>query len=56
LVSPGGIVIGLALGNVLVYAHKKIKDNAIVETSLSLLTPFVAYLLAERIHCSGVLE
>ncbi len=55
MVSAGGILIGLALGYALVYAHKKIKDNAIVETSLSLLTPFIAYLLAERIHCSGVL-
>ncbi|MBA2562487.1 MAG: Na+/H+ antiporter, partial [Chitinophagaceae bacterium] len=54
-VSTGGILIGLVLGYVLVYAHKKIKDNAIVETSLSLLTPLLAYLLAERIHCSGVL-
>src|SRR6185436_18282290 len=31
------------------------KDNPIVETSLTLLTPFVAYLLAERMHTSGVL-
>ena len=28
----------------------------VVETSLSLLTPFVAYLLAEQFHLSGVLS
>ena len=55
MVSAGGILVGLLLGYVLIYTHKKIKDNAVVETSFSLLTPFLAYLLAERIHCSGVL-
>jgi Na+/H+ antiporter len=55
LVSAGGILVGLAVGFILVFAHRKIKDNPIVETSLTLLTPFVAYLLAERIHTSGVL-
>ena len=55
LVSFGGIAIGLIIGYIMVFAHKKISDNAIVETCLSLLTPFIAYLLAERIHSSGVL-
>ena len=55
LVSAGGVAVGLIIGYVLVFAHKKIKDNAIVETSLSLLTPFLAYLLAEELHVSGIL-
>lgn len=55
LVAAGGILSGLLVGYVLVYVHRKITDNPIVETSLSLLTPFVAYLLAERLHASGVL-
>ncbi len=55
LVAGGGIAVGLAVGNALVFAHKKIKDNAVVETSLSLITPFLAYLLAEEIHVSGIL-
>lgn len=54
-VAAGGIAVGFAIGYALVFAHKKIKDNAIVETSLSLLTPFLAYLLAEKIHVSGIL-
>lgn len=56
LVVGGGILAGLLIGFVMVYAHKKIKDNVVVETSLSLLTPFVAYLLAEQFHLSGVLS
>lgn len=55
VVAGGGILAGLLIGFIMVFAHKKIKDNAIVETSLSLLTPFVAYLLAEHFHTSGVL-
>ena len=55
LVAVGGVLAGLIVGYILVYAHKKITENPIVETSLSLLTPFVAYLLAERFHASGVL-
>ncbi|MEO6731875.1 MAG: Na+/H+ antiporter [Ferruginibacter sp.] len=55
LVASGGVLSGVVVGAILVYAHKKITDNAIVETSLSLLTPFVAYVIAERFHASGVL-
>ncbi len=55
IVAAGGVGIGLLLGYILVIAHRKITDNSIVETSLSLLTPFMAYVLAERFHVSGVL-
>lgn len=55
-VAAGGIAAGLIIGFVMVFAHKKIKDNTVVESSLSLLTPFVAYLLAEHFHTSGVLS
>ena len=55
LVSAGGILAGLVIGYILVFAHRKIKDNSIVETSLSLLTPYLAYLLAEKFHASGIL-
>jgi CPA1 family monovalent cation:H+ antiporter len=55
LVCAGGIAAGLLVGYILVFAQKKIKDNALVETSLSLLTPYLAYLLAEKFHTSGIL-
>ena len=55
LVAGGGIVLGLLLGYVFVFAHKKITNNPIVETSLTLLSPFVTYLAAEHLHVSGVL-
>ena len=55
LVAGGGILIGIASGYLFVFAHKKIYNNAIVETSLTLLSPFIAYLLAEHFHVSGIL-
>ncbi|TDH23035.1 Na+/H+ antiporter [Segetibacter sp. 3557_3] len=56
LVAIGGIAVGVAVGFLLVFAHKKIKEHAVAETSLSLVSPFIAYFLAERVHASGVLS
>jgi Na+/H+ antiporter len=55
LVAGGGIAIGFIVGYVFVFAYRKITSNPIVETSLTLLAPFLSYLLAEHIHASGVL-
>ena len=55
LIAGGGIAAGFIIGYIIVFAHKKITDNTLVETSLSLLTPFLAYTLAERFHTSGIL-
>ncbi|CAN5387995.1 Na+/H+ antiporter [soil metagenome] len=54
-VGVGGVLAGLSVGFIMVFAHKKITDNPIVETTLSLLTPFIAYIVAEGLHSSGVL-
>ncbi len=55
LVASGGIAIGLVVGYALVFAYKRITNNAVIETSLTLLAPFLSYILAEHIHASGVL-
>lgn len=54
IVGIGGILIGLAIGWLAGQFHKRV-DDASIEITVSLLTPFVAYLLAERLHVSGVL-
>ena len=54
-VAGGGIGIGLLMGFVLILIHKKIDNYPIVETSLTLLTPFLSYLTAEQVHTSGIL-
>jgi Na+/H+ antiporter len=54
LVSLGGLVVGLGVGWPIAWVHRHI-DDAPIEITITLLTPFAAYLLAEAIHVSGVL-
>ncbi|MBK8494807.1 MAG: Na+/H+ antiporter [Chitinophagaceae bacterium] len=55
LVAGVGVAIGVLIGYLFVWAHKHIENNPLVETSLTLLAPFVSYLAAEHFHMSGVL-
>jgi CPA1 family monovalent cation:H+ antiporter len=54
LVSVGGIGVGWLIGWLAKQFHKRVND-APIETTVSLLTPFAAYLMAERLGFSGVL-
>jgi CPA1 family monovalent cation:H+ antiporter len=54
-VAGVGVLLGLAVGAVILWIHKITPDNATTDTTLTLLTPYAAYLLAEEIHASGVL-
>jgi len=53
-VGIGGIAVGLAIGWLSARIMKPIDDPPI-EITLSLLTPFAAYIAAEQLHVSGVL-
>lgn len=55
LVAGGGIGIGMLTGYLFALIHKSIQNNAVVETSLTLLAPYISYLAAEQFHLSGVL-
>ena len=54
LVGIGGLLIGLVVAWPLDWLHRHL-DDAAIEITISLLTPFGAYLFAEAIHVSGVL-
>lgn len=54
-VAAAGILIGLAIGYLILLVHKKWVCDPVIEVTLTFLTPFAAYLLAERLHVSGVL-
>ncbi|MGH7994563.1 MAG: Na+/H+ antiporter, partial [Limisphaerales bacterium] len=54
IVGLGGILAGLAVGWLAAKFHQRV-DDAPVEITFSLLTPFAAYLLAEHLGVSGVL-
>ncbi len=54
IAGAGGIFVGLAIGWMAQQFHQRVDDPPI-EITVSLLTPFAAYLLAERMGISGVL-
>ena len=54
LMSAGGVAAGLALGWLVAQVHRRLNDP-LTETVITLLTPYVVYLAAERVHVSGVL-
>ncbi|MEO8425892.1 MAG: Na+/H+ antiporter [Verrucomicrobiota bacterium] len=54
LVGLGGIGIGLIVGWLAELFHRRV-DDAPIEITVSILTPFAAYLPAERLGVSGVL-
>jgi CPA1 family monovalent cation:H+ antiporter len=56
--AGGGVLIGLAAGWCIAMMRRWLRkpdSNPVVETTLSLLTPFVAFLAADRVGVSGVL-
>jgi len=50
----GGVAIGVALAMIVHWARRRMYHSPL-ETSLGLVLPFAAYLVAEEIHASGVL-
>jgi monovalent cation/hydrogen antiporter len=53
--AAGGIGVGLLTGLIMRWVHRHLDDPP-VQITVSLLTPFLAYLLADRLHFSGVLS
>ncbi len=50
----GGIGLGLILGYIFYFAERFI-DEGPLEMVVSIIVPYVAYLTAEQLHCSGVI-
>ena len=55
LVAAGGICVGLSVGWLATQVQKRLDDPP-VQTMFSLLTPYVAYFAAEKLHVSGILS
>lgn len=51
----GGVGIGLLIAWVFMKAHQKLPTDANIDTILTLVAPFVMYIVAEEAHSSGVL-
>src|SRR6266550_6170719 len=54
IVSLGGLLIGLVIGWPVAWLHRHL-DDAPIEITITLLTPYAAYLLADALQVSGVL-
>jgi CPA1 family monovalent cation:H+ antiporter len=53
--AGGGIIIGLIIGIVVARVHRVTRQVPVVSSTVSLLTPFASYLLADLVGASGVL-
>jgi CPA1 family monovalent cation:H+ antiporter len=53
--GAGGVAVGLAVGLGIGWLRRKIGRAPVVENTISLLTPFAAFIPAERLGVSGVL-
>jgi CPA1 family monovalent cation:H+ antiporter len=56
LTGAGGLAVGLAIGWLIGQVRLRVRGSPIVENTISLLTPFFAYLPAEWLGLSGVLS
>ncbi|PZR39492.1 MAG: Na+/H+ antiporter [Azospira oryzae] len=54
-VAGVGLLVGVAAGYTFYWIHRITPDNAVTDTTFTLLAPYVSYLAAEHIHSSGVL-
>lgn len=55
VVAAGGILVGTAVGYGFAYMMKRVRSNAMLEGTMSLLVPFISYPVAEAVGVSGVL-
>ncbi len=54
LAAGGGALVGVVVAYLLAFLRRRISDP-VLDTTLSFLAPFVAYLPAEEVHASGVI-
>ncbi len=54
LAAGGGVLVGLVMAALLAAARRRVQDP-VLDTTISFVAPFLAYLPAEAIHASGVL-
>jgi Na+/H+ antiporter len=52
--AGAGVAAGVAVYLVVAFVRRRVEDP-VVDTSVSMITPFIAYVLAEEVHASGVL-
>lgn len=54
--AGGGVLIGLALAAAIFHVHRWLAATPSIDTALTLMSPYVMYIAAEELHCSGVMS
>ena len=54
--ASAGIIMGLVVGYIIAWVHTHTPNDYLLDTGLTLLSPFIAFLAAEKLHFSGVLS
>jgi CPA1 family monovalent cation:H+ antiporter len=55
LVAFMGIIIGIAIANIVYAVHRFLPTTASIDAVITLMTPYIMYIAAEHFHYSGVL-
>ena len=55
VVAGMGIFIGLAIAGIIYLIHRFLPTDSVIDTAISLISPYIMYLAAEHYKCSGVL-
>lgn len=55
IVAIMGIVVGLAIAFVIYFMHRRLSTTPGIDSAISLISPFLMYITAEKFHFSGVL-
>ncbi|RYD83475.1 MAG: Na+/H+ antiporter [Sphingobacteriales bacterium] len=55
MVAGLGTVIGIALAFIIYWVHKLLPTDANTDTAITLISPYIMYLVAEQFHYSGVM-
>ncbi|MBV8965253.1 MAG: Na+/H+ antiporter [Mycobacteriaceae bacterium] len=55
LATAGGVLVGGLFGTVIDFIRSRLLDDAVMESAVGLVAPFVVYVVAEYVHGSGVL-
>lgn len=55
ILALGGIFVGLVLGVIIYFLHRTLPTTASIDTAMTLMTPYLLFIIAEEFHASGVL-
>jgi CPA1 family monovalent cation:H+ antiporter len=54
IVAIMGILIGVAIANIVYAIHRFLPTTPVIDTAITLITPYIMYIAAEHFHFSGV--